>query len=93
MFSEFLSFSPQGGGCGGGVFSQKVLMPGGRSVAGGIFSQKVPKPGGRGGVFSQKVLTPGGLGGLEVPIMHCSLHVISLLTCCQKEELEVCTCL
>ena len=25
--------------------------------------------------------------------MDCSLHVISLLTCCQKEELEACTCL
>ena len=26
-------------------------------------------------------------------IMHCSLPVISLLTCCQEEEVEACTCL
>ena len=26
-------------------------------------------------------------------IMHCSLPVISLLTCCQKEVLKACTCL
>ena len=32
-------------------------------------------------------------GGLYLSIMHCSLPVISLLTCCQKEVLKACTCL
>ena len=28
-----------------------------------------------------------------ISIMHCSLPVISLVTCCQKEVLKACTCL
>ena len=41
-----------------------------------------------GGVISKKVLQVA-----HISIMHCSLPVISLLTCCQKEVLESCICL
>ena len=87
---------------GGGVFSQKVLMTRGQGQ--GVFSWKVLMT--RGPGWAVGCLQPknahacgGGVGwgrvggDLDVPTKHCCLHVISLLTCCQKEELETCTCL
>ena len=56
---------------GKGIFSRKVLGGGG----GGVLESKNAHPG-RGGVMS-----------IEVPITYCCLHVISLRTCSQKEEL------
>ena len=41
-----------------------------------------------GGVISQNAMQVA-----YISIMHCSLPVISLLTCCQKEVLEACICL
>ena len=43
---------------------------------------------GGGGVISQNAFQVA-----FISIMHCSLHVISLLTCCQREVLNACTCL
>ena len=71
------------GGGGGGVFSQKRLMSGGDRIA-----QRGLQPK---SAHTQGVGWGMGQAGLEVPIMHCCLHVISLLTCYQKEELAVCT--
>ena len=47
---------------------------------------------GGGGTQPKSAHAQRGLGTHDkVHIMHCSLHVISLITCCQKEELEACT--
>ena len=43
---------------------------------------------GGGGVISQNAMQVA-----YISIMYCSLPVISLLTCCQKEVLKACTCL
>ena len=64
---------------GWGSSAKKCLCPEG----GGILSQKVLIPGG--GVISQNALQVGY-------IMHCSLPVISLLTCYQKKVMKACIC-
>ena len=71
-----------GGGCGGTQPKSAHAWQG----EGGYSAKKWEK------TPSKKVLMPRGEGG-GVPIMHCCLHVISLLSCCHKKELLACTCL
>ena len=77
--------------CEGNVFSASVLLFTGGGV-GRYLAKKCSCPERR-GIQPKSAQARGGGGGLEVPIMHCCLHVISPLTCCKKEELEACTCL
>ena len=75
---------PEGGG-GSGQMYYLANVPGDRALSG----KKVLLPRGwvgGGGVISQNAMQ-------VTYIMHCSLPVISLLTCCQKEVLKACTCL
>ena len=40
-----------------------------------------------------RVISQNGMQVAYISIMHCSLPVISLLTCCQEDALKACTCL
>ena len=77
-FSEFLSFCLQGVGRSSTKKSSSQTSS----------AKKCSCLEGGGWIISQKALQIA-----YISIMHCSLPVISLLTCCQKEVLESCICL
>ena len=97
MFSEFPSFCPQGGPGkwiiwlmshkGGGQMHYLANVPGLQHFLAKKCS--CPEGGwGGGGNAMQNAMQVA-----YISIMHCSLPVVSLLTCCQKEVLKACTCL
>ena len=83
LFSQFLSFHlyTGGGGGGPGICTIWLYVPGLEHF---VAKKCSSRGGGGGGVISQNAMQV-----TYISIMHCSLLVISLLICCQKEILRL----
>ena len=68
------------------IVAIKLLMPRGGAGKCTIWLMSQKK-------CSCPVISQNAIHVAYISIMHCSLPVISLLTCCQKEVLKACTCL